>query len=270
MAARDRRHPPTRELGPGPSGSTLTGVIRTPPVLSTTRLDALPWAHTSGPFRAIAHDFMVRTCDPALGEYLGAVLDPFSVDGRTGDGNATSRAYSVVDRGEATKNRYALYFGRERLALTPSGSFIVATLLWHVNRRAVESGDGFVLVHAGAVEWEGRAALFPAPMESGKTTLVAGLVRAGTRYLSDEAAAIDPETLQVHPFPKSLTVGAGSWEVLADLTPRSTPRSPAAISSRSGTSTPGRSAPTRSCRRRRPRSSSRLATNVAPAPPSCR
>ena len=76
-----------------------------------------------------------------------------------------------------------------------------------------------MLVHAGAVEWDGHAALFPAPMESGKTTLVAGLVRAGARYLSDEAAAIDPETLLVHPFPKSLTIGAGSWEVLADLAP---------------------------------------------------
>lgn len=194
-------------------------MIRTPPVLSTAHLDALPWAHASGPFRALAHDFVVRTCDHALGEYLGAVLDPFAVDRPAADGQVATRAYSIVDRGDVTKNRYALYFGRERLALTPSGSFVVATLLWHVNRRAIESGDDFVLVHAGAVEWDGRAALFPAAMDSGKTTLVAGLVRAGARYLTDEAAAIDPHTLDVHPFPKSLTVGVGSWEALADLTP---------------------------------------------------
>ena len=102
---------------------------------------------------------------------------------------------------------------------TPSGSFVVATLLWHVNRRAIESAQEFVLVHAGAVEWAGLAALFPAPMESGKTTLVAGLVRAGARYLSDEAAAIDPATLLVHPFAKSMTLGGESREVLADLRP---------------------------------------------------
>jgi hypothetical protein len=194
-------------------------VMRTPPVLSNARLDALPWACTAGPFRALGHEFVVRTMDVALGRYLEAVLDPFV------DGDASPLAYSVVDRGEATKNRYALYFGRERLALTHSGSFAVATLLWHVNRGAISSGSReFVLVHAGAVEWAGRAVVFPAPMESGKTTLVAGMVRAGARYLSDEAAAIEPQTLLVHPFPKALTIGAGSWGVLADLAPKVDPQ----------------------------------------------
>ena len=192
---------------------------RTPPTMSMARLDALPWAHSSGPFQALSHDFVVRTSDPALGEYLGTVLAPFSVDRAPVDARHRVPPYSIVDRGDGMRNRYALYFGRERLALTPSGSFVVATLLWHVNRRAIESGQDYVLVHAGAVEWDGYAALFPAPMESGKTTLVAGLVRAGARYLSDEAAAIDPVTLLVHPFAKSMTVGAGSSEVLADLLP---------------------------------------------------
>jgi hypothetical protein len=194
-------------------------VIATPPRLAVTRLDALPWAYRSRPFCAIAHRFVVRTCDPALGHYLETVLDPFADDATGAGADGAVPAYSVVDRGETVRNRYALYFGRERLALTPSGSLAVATLLWHVNRGAIASGDRVVLVHAGAIEWEGRAALFPAPMESGKTTLVAGLVRAGARYLSDEAAAIDPHTLLVHPFPKALTIGSGSWDVLADLAP---------------------------------------------------
>jgi hypothetical protein len=192
---------------------------RMPPTMPAARLDALAWAHHAGPFRALGHEFVVRTSDPALGEYLAAVLDPFVIAPAVADPAAPRVAYSVVDRGPDARNRYALYFGRARLALTASGSFVVATLLWHVNRQAIESAPDFVLVHAGAVAWDGDAALFPAPMDSGKTTLVAGLVRAGARYLSDEAAAIDPETLLVHPFPKSLTVGGGSREVLADLRP---------------------------------------------------
>jgi hypothetical protein len=192
-------------------------MMRTPPVLSIARLDALPWVCTAGPFRALGHEFVVRTMDAALGRYLSEVLDPFADDGAGG------LPYSVVDRGESTRNRYALYYGRERLTLTHSGSLMVAMLLWHVNRGAISSAGEFVLLHAGAVEWAGHAVLFPAPMESGKTTLVAGMVRAGARYLSDEAAVIEPATLLVHPFPKALTIGAGSRGVLAELAPRLDP-----------------------------------------------
>jgi hypothetical protein len=61
--------------------------------------------------------------------------------------------------------------------------------------------------------------LLPAPAESGKTTTIAGLVRAGFGYLTDEAVAIDPDTLLAQPYPKALSVDRGSWEVLADLRP---------------------------------------------------
>jgi hypothetical protein len=56
-------------------------------------------------------------------------------------------------------------------------------------------------------------------MEPGKTTLTAGLLRAGFGYLTDEAIAIDPASLVITPFPKPLSVDAGSWGVLADLEP---------------------------------------------------
>ena len=48
-------------------------------------------------------------------------------------------------------------------------------------------------------------------MESGKTTLVAGLVLAGLRYLTDEAVAIRPADGGITPFPKALSVDHGSW-----------------------------------------------------------
>jgi len=38
-------------------------------------------------------------------------------------------------------------------------------------------------------------------MDSGKTTLVAALVHRGLGYLTDEAAAINPTTLAIDPFP---------------------------------------------------------------------
>jgi hypothetical protein len=56
-------------------------------------------------------------------------------------------------------------------------------------------------------------------MESGKTTLGAGLVRSGMRYLTDEATVLDLDADLVRPYPKPLTLERGSWEVLADLAP---------------------------------------------------
>ena len=62
-----------------------------------------------------------------------------------------------------------------------------------------------VFVHAGVVGWQGRALLLPGPSRSGKTRLVAALVRAGAIYYSDEYAAID-ELGRVHPYLKPLSI----------------------------------------------------------------
>lgn len=62
-----------------------------------------------------------------------------------------------------------------------------------------------VFLHAGAVAHNDIVILIPGSSFSGKTTLVAALVRAGAEYLSDEFAPIDEHGL-VHPFPKPLGV----------------------------------------------------------------
>jgi hypothetical protein len=62
-----------------------------------------------------------------------------------------------------------------------------------------------VFVHAGVVGWKGRAVVLPGRSFSGKTTLIAELVRAGADYYSDEFAVLDPEG-RVHPFARPLAV----------------------------------------------------------------
>ena len=64
-----------------------------------------------------------------------------------------------------------------------------------------------VFLHAGVVEWQGRAIVIPGRSLSGKTTLVAALVRAGATYYSDEYAPIDTEG-RVWPHPRPLSVRA--------------------------------------------------------------
>jgi hypothetical protein len=65
-----------------------------------------------------------------------------------------------------------------------------------------------LFVHAGVVGWQGRAILIPGRSHSGKSTLVAALVRAGATYYSDEYAVIDRQG-RVHPYPKPLSLRDG-------------------------------------------------------------
>jgi hypothetical protein len=65
-----------------------------------------------------------------------------------------------------------------------------------------------VFVHAGVVGWRGKAILIPGRSHTGKTTLVAELVRAGATYYSDEYAVLD-EKGRVHPYLKPLGIREG-------------------------------------------------------------
>lgn len=72
---------------------------------------------------------------------------------------------------------------------------------------AAQSRD-FLFVHAGVVSHQGRAIVVPGRSFSGKTSLVAALVRAGAEYLSDEYAVFDGHG-RVLPYAKPLSVRDG-------------------------------------------------------------
>jgi len=73
----------------------------------------------------------------------------------------------------------------------------------HLTMHIAEHAPDCIFVHAGVVEWKGRALLLPAVSYGGKSTLVAELVRAGATYYSDEFAPID-RAGRVHPFLREL------------------------------------------------------------------
>ena len=66
-----------------------------------------------------------------------------------------------------------------------------------------------VFVHAGVVGWKGEAIVIPGRTFSGKTTLVAALIKLGAEYYSDEYAVLDLKG-RVHAFPRPLSVREGS------------------------------------------------------------
>lgn len=80
-----------------------------------------------------------------------------------------------------------------------------------------EHAVGLIFVHAGVVAFHGRAIVLPGKSMSGKTTLVAELLKAGADYGSDEYAVFDAHG-RVHPYPRPLSirvVGGGRKRVNA-------------------------------------------------------
>lgn len=175
------------------------------------------WVHTSGPYSALNHRFAVHSTHAAVGRYLEDVFRCLASPGPPGNW------YSVAEDDSPTERRWTLCFNKEEIGSASHPAALVSTLLWHVNRQAVDRSGEYLLLHAAAAEYASVAVVMPAPTESGKTTLVAGLVQRGLRYLTDEAVAIDPRTLVVHPFPKALSIDSGSWTVLSDLEPNVDP-----------------------------------------------
>ncbi len=86
------------------------------------------------------------------------------------------------------------------------------------NRAFVEQNRGrFVLVHAGAVRRAGVSVILPGAPESGKSTLVAGLVRAGWEYFSDELALLNPTSGLLSPYPRPISIDRGAYGLFPEL-----------------------------------------------------
>jgi hypothetical protein len=74
-----------------------------------------------------------------------------------------------------------------------------------VRHHLAEHAPGYVFVHAGVVSVDGVGIVIPGSSFSGKTMLVAELVRAGATYYSDEYAVIDAMGM-VHAYAKPLSI----------------------------------------------------------------
>lgn len=170
-----------------------------------------------GPYAGLAWGFTVSCDSPALARQVERVFASLATSRPGPHGSYVLTSPSAAP-GSLTLDG--------RLLLESDDEYeLYAHLLWHLNQATIQTTTEQVLLHASAAEVGGRAVIMCAPSESGKTTLVAGLVLAGMRYLTDEAVAIDPVTRWITPFPKALAVDDGSWAVLPSLRPDVPPES---------------------------------------------
>ena len=162
-------------------------------------------------FRALGYRFDVVGEDAPLLQRVAECYQDLALAGDAGEA-----VRYVVAPGHHEGEVRLLCDGTEVCDGAPS--YVLGMLLWHVNQRTTQRpAPGHVVLHAAAATRDGRAVVLAAPMESGKTTTVAGLVQAGWGYLTDEAAAVSLDDLHVEAFHKSLSVDTGSWGVLSAL-----------------------------------------------------
>lgn len=136
------------------------------------------------------------------GDGLRPLLDKFPPGWRVQESPIVDWLYSVRV-GKATRPGirpfHLLYSNLQRLARTHEPQQLIEAFERDVQLAVAQTARGKVFVHAGVVGWQGRAILIPGKTFTGKSTLVAELVRSGATYYSDEYAVLDAKG-RVYPF----------------------------------------------------------------------
>ncbi len=176
----------------------------------TGRIDRVAWA-AGMCIEAHGVRLGVRTNTPAILARLESCLPP---GWRPSRSELVDEIFSVwVDPATEAVRPSRVYVGAQRRARTRDLGRALQVLESELRQSLAARAPRRTFVHAGVVGWRGRAIVVPGRSRSGKTTLVAELVKAGATYLSDEFAVLDARG-RVHPFAKPLSIrGAGGCDL---------------------------------------------------------
>src|SRR5437867_1877526 len=174
-------------------------------------LDRLGWADGFA-FECQGVSVGVRATDVAVLEAVRAKLPP---DWKPRSSPVVERLYSVIAGGSVgsrgTVRRLTLvYAGSQRISRERVEGPALDAFEIDLRHYVAEASPTRVFVHAGVVGWRGSAIVIPGKSFSGKTTLVAELVRRGAVYYSDEYAVLDRRG-RVRPFAKPLSIRTSAW-----------------------------------------------------------
>ncbi len=149
---------------------------------------------------------MITANNPTL---LARLPEHFPPGWRPSNSAAVDELFSIFADvrlpGGRKRPRNLLYRGPDLIASAPDIDQTLNHLESWLRLTVAAKARRRVFVHAGVVGWRGRALVLPGRSCSGKTTLVAALVRAGATYFSDEYAVLDANG-RVHAFPKPLSI----------------------------------------------------------------
>ena len=167
------------------------------------KVDRLGWA-VGFALKTYGLSIGIRANDPAG---LVQVCQHLPHEWKTTSAPVVDRLYSIIVGGHGPKQNVRrfnlLYADHNRIARSTELDAIFERLESDLRITVAEFARHRVFVHAGVVGWNGKAILVPGRSYSGKSTLIAEMVKAGATYYSDEYAVIDDRG-RIHPFRKPL------------------------------------------------------------------
>jgi hypothetical protein len=168
------------------------------------KLDRLGWAAGLS-FVSHGARIGIRVNEPAVLATMLARLPPGWKHAPT---SRVDTLYSLIvgtSKHRGVRPFHLAYRGSARIARATDVDQVLHTLAADIEAQVALRSRDRLFVHAGVVGWRGRAIVIPGPTRSGKSSLVAALVRAGARYYSDEFAVLD-QYGRVHAFARPLSL----------------------------------------------------------------
>jgi hypothetical protein len=169
------------------------------------KIDRLGWAAGMA-IRAYGVRIGIRVHDAAVVPHLETALPP---GWKPATSPVVDLLFSVFLGGVGPRRgvrRYNLLYGNAaRLVRSLDTEEVIDAFESYLQLHLAEAARQRLFIHAGVVGWRGRAIVVPGRSHSGKSTLVAALLRAGATYYSDEYAVLDGRG-RVHPYARPLSL----------------------------------------------------------------
>jgi hypothetical protein len=139
-----------------------------------------------------------------------AVIDFLFGDTSADDRIAPHTTFRLV----SSEPSLALYRDDALMLTSNDDAQIAEYLLGEVSYHLADKSNGGLVLHAGALAWQGQGVLVAGDIGSGKTTLTAWLVSLGLDYLTDEMVFVPNNSDTLNAFVRPLNCKSPSRPVL--------------------------------------------------------
>ena len=157
-------------------------------------------------FRTLEYSFTIGTNVPELPPIIDRLLGRFAAE--RVDGSPTYGLWS------APAGRFLQTLDGVRMSEESNTLRLVYGIIWDVQQASIRSARKSLVIHGAAAARRSDVILLPAPMDSGKSTLVTSLVRAGLDYVTDDAIVVNESGGIVQPFAKPIRLETRSVSLL--------------------------------------------------------